>query len=275
MNGSSSPRFSAEGHAAASAEPSDLGLAEYLDLALGGGFPEPLSYPPGLARDDWFAGYINQLVTRDAQGLDGHRDPVKLRRLFTVLALTSAGIVADKTLFEKADVNRGTAAAYQQLLEALFILYRVPAWSTNRLKRLAKAPKRYLTDPALLASAAGLDRVGIMRDPDLLGRMIDTFVAAQLRGEAAACRTRPSFFHLRQEDGTRDVDLVIELADQRVIAVEIKADAAPPRKAAKHLLWMRDALGDQFAHGLLLHTGPLATRLEDRITAAPISAVWR
>ncbi|THV42278.1 ATP-binding protein [Glycomyces buryatensis] len=268
-------RVAAEGHKAVAPSPTDLGLADYLDLALSGGFPEPLSYPPGLARDDWFASYINQLVTRDAQGLDGHRDPVRLRRFFTVLALTSAGIVTDKTLYDKAEVNRATAVAYQQLLEALFILYRVPAWSTNRLKRLTKAPKRYLADPALLCSAAGLDRIGIMRDADLLGRVIDTFVTAQLRGEVAACRTRPEFFHLRQEDGAHEVDLVIELADQRVIAVEIKADSTPTRKAARHLIWMRDALGDQFAHGLLLHTGPMATQMDERITAAPISAIWR
>jgi predicted AAA+ superfamily ATPase len=34
----------------------------------------------------------------------------------------------------------------------MFVLDLVPAWFSNRIKRLVKAPKRYLVDPALVAA---------------------------------------------------------------------------------------------------------------------------
>jgi hypothetical protein len=37
--------------------------------------------------------------------------------------------------------------------------------------------------------------------------------------------------------------------------------------------WLRDELGDRFASGVVLHTGPSAFELADRIVAAPISTL--
>lgn len=59
----------------------------------------------------------------------------------------------------------------------------MPAWWTNRLKRLAKSPKHYLVDAALVAAIVRVDLAGLMRDSDLLGRILDTFVMSQLRAE--------------------------------------------------------------------------------------------
>jgi uncharacterized protein len=56
--------------------------------------------------------------------------------------------------------------------------------------------------------------------------------------------------------------------------VEVKADAAPGRGDARHLLWLRDQLGDRFEAGVVLHTGPRTYQLEERIHAAPISTLW-
>jgi hypothetical protein len=70
------------------------------------------------------------------------------------------------------------------------------------------------------------------------------------------------------------VDLLIELGLDRVIAIEVKADAAPDRAAARHLVWLADQLGDRLVAGLVLHTGPRIYRIEERIVAAPISVLW-
>jgi hypothetical protein len=67
----------------------------------------------------------------------------------------------------------------------MFVLDVVPAWFSNRVKRLVKTPKRYLVDPALVAAVLGLGRDAILYGPDMLGRLMDTFVAAQLRTELA------------------------------------------------------------------------------------------
>lgn len=80
--------------------------------------------------------------------------------------------------------------------------------------------------------------------------------------------------HLCDRDGRHECDLIIELAGGRSIAIEVKASSAPSLSDAKHLLWLREQLGDQFVCGLVMHTGPFAFPLTDRIAAVPIAALW-
>ncbi|MDQ3945413.1 MAG: DUF4143 domain-containing protein, partial [Actinomycetota bacterium] len=105
-------------------------------------------------------------------------------------------------------------------------------WTSNRLKRLVRSPKRYVVDPGLIGAVLRLDANATLRDGDLLGRVLDTFVTAQLRAELAVSDARPRLYHPRREQGRREVDLLAELAAGRVVAVEVKADAAPGRGAA-------------------------------------------
>lgn len=248
-------------------------LAGYLDLALAGGYPEPLLLRPERSRARWLESYVEQLITRDAPDLQHGRDPDRLRRYFEAVALNTAGFVEQTTLANAAGVDKRTAAAYEQLLRNLLVLHALPAWTTNRLKRLVRGPKRHLTDVALLTGAVGVDTAAVLAEGDLLGRVLETFVLTQLRAELPACRTRPRLYHLRQEQGRREIDIVAELGGHRIIGIEVKA-GAPTRTDARHLEWLRDEYDDRFLAGVILHTGPHRYELGDRITAAPIAALW-
>lgn len=254
--------------------PSAPDLRGYIELALEGGFPEPSLTLSGPGRQRWLDSYVDQLLTRDAPLVDSGRDPARLRRYFEAYALNSAGLAEDQTIDQAAGVNRRTGRAYEQLLTNLFIVDAVPAWTTNRLTRLVKSPKRYVIDPSLLAAIIRADVDAVMRDGDLLGRVLDTFVAAQLRPEVDLAATRPRLYHLRQEQGRHEVDLIAELGAQRVLGIEVKASASPDRAAAGHLIWLRDRLGERFTRGVVLHTGPRLYELDERITAAPIASLW-
>ena len=249
-------------------------LRGYVDLALQSGFPQPALTLSHRARIRWIESYVDQLLTRDAQHFDAPRDPAKLRRYFASYALNTAGVVEDKTLLEAAGLNRKTALAYEQLLINLLVVERVPAWVSRRLKRLVRSPKRYLVDPALWVGLLGLDANAVIRDGDLLGRLLDTFVVAQLRAELTVSASRGRLHHLRLEQGRHEVDLLVEQAAGSIVGIEVKADAAPGRDAAKHLCWLRDRLGQRFTMGLVLHTGPRAYPLDERVFAVPIATLW-
>src|SRR5690348_9964069 len=112
-----------------------------------------------------------------------------------------------------------------------------------------------------------------MRDSGLLGRLIDTFVAQQLRAELAVCASDPTLYHLRDKDG-REIDLIVEYSDGRVLGIEVKSSAAVSRHDGRHLARLRDELEDRFIRGLVLHTGPGCYPLGERIHALPIAAIW-
>ncbi len=254
-------------------------LRGYVELALRSGFPDPALRLSGLARTTWLESYVEDLLSHDVEQLEEgsprRRDPQRLRRFLEAYALNSAGIAEQKTIYEAAQVSKATANAYENLLEGLLIAERVPAWSSNRLRRLVRRSKRYLIDAALIATTLGLDEQGVVADGDLLGRVLDTFVAAQLRPELAVSRSRPRLHHLRTEEGRHEIDLIAELAGRRVVGIEVKASAAPSaREDAKHLVWLAEQLGERFLVGVVLHTGPHVYRLADRIVAAPIATLW-
>lgn len=250
------------------------GLRDYVDLALRGGYPSVALQVSETLRLRWHRGYVDQLVMRDAALADEHRDPVKLRRYLTALAANTAGVVEHKRLYDAAGIARTTAVSYDSLLELLFVSEQIPAWHTNQLNRLTRSSKRYLVDVAMIGPLLGVDARAVLRNGDLLGRVIDTFVLSQLRPEIEVASHPPKLYHLRHEDGAREIDLIAEGPDGRVLAMEMKASASPDLADAKHLIWLRDQLGEAFAGGIVFHTGPRGFVLDSQVYALPIASLW-
>ncbi len=252
-----------------------LDLGDYVDLALRGGFPEPVLRLSAATRMDWLDSYLEECFARDIPALRPVRDPARLRRLFTAVALNTAGIVDDQTLHQAARLDRKTALIYESLFEAIGITQRVPSYTTNRLKRLVERPKRYVTDTGLVAAILGLDRGMVLRDSNLLGRLIDTFVVAQLRAEFTQTRSlHGRLHHLRTEAGRQEIDVIVDLGTRGVIALEVKAAGAPDQHDARHLRWLKAELGDQLLCSAVLHTGAHSYSLGDGVLALPISSLW-
>jgi hypothetical protein len=253
-------------------------LRGYVELSMQSGFPTPALQLSGRPRRMWLQSYLDDLITHDIEELEDpatqRRDPERLRRYFEAYALNSAGVAEHKTIYDAARIAKTTAVEYEDLFTRLLVVDQMPAWTSNRFKRLIRAPKRYLVDAALIPAALRLDALAVMGDGDILGRVLDTFVVAQLRPEAVVADSEPRLFHLRTEGGRHEVDVVVELGGQRVIGIEIKATAAPGMDDARHLRWLREELGERFVRGLVLHTGPRVYELGEAIIAAPISALW-
>jgi len=249
-------------------------LRGYVEVVLRSGFPEAALRLSEEARQRWLESYVDQLLTRDAEQVDGGRDPARLRRYFEAYAVNTAGVIEDKSLYDAAGINRKTALAYEALLTNLLVVEALPAWTSNRLKRLVLSPKRYVLDAALVGAVLRLDVNAILRSGDLLGRMLDTFVVSQLRAEIVVSESRPRLYHLRQEQGRFEVDVLGELGGGQVVGMEVKASAAPTSSDARHMVGLRDRLGGTFLAGILFHTGPRAFALAERVTAVPISTLW-
>jgi predicted AAA+ superfamily ATPase len=257
------------------ADPADApDIRGYVARALRGSFPETVLMGSDRARRRWLASYLDQVVSRDAGMVGVARDPVRLRRYLRALAASAGGIPTVATLIDAAAIDRRTAIAYDTLLQHLFLTEQLPAWSASRLSRLVHLPKRYLVDPAFLGPLLGVDARAVLRDNDLLGRVLDNFVVSQLRADCLVSDLAPQLFHIRDANGRREVDILVELADGRVIGIEVKATAAPVPEDARHLRWLQGILGDKFAAGAVMHTGPRRFRLGEALYALPICTFW-
>jgi predicted AAA+ superfamily ATPase len=254
------------------ADPPDL--ISYVERALRGGLPEvALATAPALRRRR-LSGYVDEVVARDNPGADAIRDPIRLRRYLQAWAANLSCVVEHATLYEAAGINRLTAVAYDSLLASLFVVDPLPAWTSNRVARLAGRPKRHLVDPALVGPLLGVDLTGVLRDPVLLGGLLESFTLAQLRPELTLLDAAPQLFHVRDRDGRHEIDILLEYPDGRCVAIEVKAATTATASDARHLSWLRELLGKRFIGGLVLHTGPHTFPLAPDIVAAPIATLW-
>ena len=258
------------------ADPPDI--LGYLRIALAGGFPGAVEAPDADRRARWMRSYVQVASTRDlgelGSGTGRRRSPERMRRYLHAYALHTAGVAADTALAESARLDRKTAASYHEILSVMRLIADTPAWRSNRLKRLTSTPKRYLTDAGLAAWLATVDFDAARRDPDARGRIIDTYVAAQLRAEAEASSRPVQLHHLRSQRGEHEIDLIAEFGF-RVAAFEVKTGSAPTQRDARHIAWLRDQMPpERFAGGVVFHTGRHRRRLGEGIEAVPIAGLW-
>lgn len=247
---------------------------DYLELMVGGGYPEPIAIESGRARRAWYSGYLATVTSRDiADFAQVHRGRALLQ-LLRLVAARSGGLAVVSDLARGAGLDREAARNYLRHLEMVFLIHEVPAWSTNLTNKVAKTSKLYLTDSGLAAHLLDVS-VDALRRPGHpgLGGLVETFVFTELLKLQTFGDVPFTIRHLRERDG-REIDFVLEAADGRVVAIEVKASASANDTDARHLRWLRDRAGDRFVAGLVLYLGDGTYSFGDRITAAPVSALW-
>ncbi|MDE0269426.1 MAG: DUF4143 domain-containing protein [Acidimicrobiaceae bacterium] len=253
----------------------DLSVNDYIDLALQSGYPNTMDESDPDARTARLRNRIDGTVNVDS--LVGRHNRSKLADFLACYALHSGGVVPLQRLCDDIGISRNTGTAYLHLLTRTYLVADAPSYHTNRISYLRKAPKRLLVDAGLLAAAWGVDAAVIRRSADLRGRLLETFVAAQLRTQTLTSGVHYKLKHLRRND--REVDFILDGGIRGIVAVEVKVGVYGGRSEARHLFWLRDRLEQSFTCGVLLHTGgrpprPLDNAHTKRIWSAPISVLW-
>ena len=264
----------------------DLGLGEYTDLILASGFPgfQQLS---GAPLEKQLNGYLARIVDADMREAGSkHRRPASIMAWLRAYAAATATTASwEKIRNATAAIgddtpSRKSAAPYIDVLTRLRILDEVEAWrpGRNHLGALMQTPKHFLADPALAARLTRMTKAKLLRgegarlvprDGTYLGALFESLAALTLLVFAEA--NGASVFHLRTSRGDHEVDFIVERADGRVLAVEVKLANAPISSDTRHLTWLRDVLGDDLIGSVIVNTGNTAyTRPEDGISVVPL-----
>ena len=254
----------------------ELGRADYLAAAVLGGYPEVRSRPERNRRRQWFSSYVERIVRRDAIDLGGVRRVELLARLLRVFAARGCAELNMASLANELGAPATTLPPYVDLLEMVYLVTNVPAWSRNLGERVIRRPKIAVSDTGLMASLANLDTVAMKvgsRGSDAAGGLLEAFVIGELTKAIPWSATRPRLFFFRDRDG-REIDVVLEADDGRVVGIEVKAASSVALGDFRHLRWLRDTIGDDFSAGIVLNTGRDITPFGDRLVALPISALW-
>lgn len=260
------------------AAPSGTGRDDYLERICAGGYPEALRLAPR-PRARWFQSYAETVVSRDIVALGDIRRASVLPRLLRLAAANTAREVNIANWSQRLGADRATVESYLGWLRTVFLVQEVPSWTRNRAARVVRRPKIHLTDSGLAAALMDLDAAAL-RPPTAVaaGQLLETFVFGEISRQASAANQSIALYHYR-DNARREVDLILERPDGAVVAVEVKTTASPRASDLRHVAALRDRVDTAepgaFRAGVMLHTGPNALTLGDRLHSAPIEMLWR
>lgn len=255
------------------AESAPLSRKALLKAVVLGGYPEVLSRATSRRRAAWFDSYITTLVERDIRDIANIQDISGLIRLLRLLGARSGTLHNQAELSRSVGMPGSTLGRYIPLLEALFLIWFLPAWSSNLSKRLVKSPKVHVCDSGLACHLCGADTERLAGDSTLAGRLLESFVAGELLKQSSWTKHPVSLYHYRSQSG-EEVDVLLEDRAGHVAAVEVKLAASVASHDIKGLASLRNALGDHFVKGVVVYTGQELVPMGDRIFAMPIGMLF-
>lgn len=236
-----------------------------------GGYPDARSRSPK-RRARWFENYIQTTLERDLKDISQARKLSEMPRLLRLIASQSANLFKARALSNKLAINHETVESHVSLLEAIFLVHRLRAWTPGIGSREIQHPKIYVSDTGLLLYLLGADEKRLRRDDQVTGKALENFVAMELVRHAESSEAIPSAFHYRR--GRDEIDLILEDRAGDICAVEVKASATINKRDWQVLARLRDARSESFRCGVLIYTGAQTIPLGDRLFAVPLSGLW-
>ena len=247
---------------------------DLLAAVLAGGYPEALARKTLNRRQDWYADYIQAIVQRDVRDVAQIEQIAQMPRLLRILAEHSGQLVNYSGIGAAIGMNHITTQKYVGIFESLFLARTVQPWFSNKLKRLTKTPKIHFLDSGLLASLRDLSLDRLHDDRSQFGALLETFVFAEILKLASGGQTRFQFSHFRDKQ-QNEVDIVIEDTRGRIVGIEIKAAASVSNSDFSGLRILAEASGERFVSGMVLYDHHKVVPFGERLSAVPISALWR
>jgi uncharacterized protein len=252
---------------------SDLKRRDYLERVVVGGFPEAVRRSRR-RRAAFFDSYLATLIERDVLELASIERHGELLKLLGLLANRAGGLLIPGTLARQSGIPRTTLVRYLELLSSLFLIKRVPAWSSGHAYRAVGVPKLAFVDTGLACHLLGQDAHRLGEPGGAAGAMMENFAVMELARQLTWSQERGRLLHYRTKDRL-EVDAVIETPDGRVVGVEVKAGATIRTEDLAGLRNLARHAGDRFVAGFVLYTGQQTLPYGEKLRAVPLDALWR
>lgn len=263
--------FTADG--AVTVPPCSLGKRDYVARALRGGYPEAVRRDPGRRRVRFFDSYITDLISRDVRQLSDIERPAQMRRLLSVVAARMGTLAVVQSIAADIGLPRVTLSRYLDLLELIFVIRRIPAWSSNLTTRAISTPKLIVADSGVGGRLIGLSEERAKDPVAPVGPLLENFAIGEVARQLTWAEEPVQLFHYRDRDKVR-VDMILEHASGQVIGIAVKAAETVRGDDFRGLRHLATKLGDRFRAGYILYAGEQSLSFGDRLTALPMAALW-
>ncbi len=247
-----------------------LSKIELFNLILTGGYPELQSILKPEQRKSWFQSYISTILQRDIQDLAKINGFYDMPRLFSFLAYQVSSLLNLSSLSRDLGIPVSTLKRYVALLEAIFLIHRLPAWFSNVGKRLIKTPKVFFNDSGLLAHLLGVNSGNLEDNPKISGQLFESFIFQELMKQISWSKTQPKLYYFRTASG-KEVDFILQTNDGQIIGLEVKMKETIQNKDFDGLRELMNLTKKQFKAGYVITTGQEMVPFGQKLFTLPLS----
>jgi len=207
---------------------------DIMDAIVNGGYPEINKIDSVRGKSLWFNSYISTYVERDIRDVGELKDISTFIRFYNIIAPRSCGLVNKSNLARDAGLSEATINNYLSMLEMIYQISLLQAYSSNISKRFIKAQKLFMTDSGLFCHLLNINNVDELNLSNHKEDVVETFVYSELLKHISYSVTQPKIYHYRTND-KKEIDFIIEKAD-KIIAIEVKSSQTIKKEAFKHII---------------------------------------
>lgn len=254
---------------------SDSGWKDMIQMVTAGGYPEALQRKTSVRRTRWFESYITSILQKDIRDLSNIEGLTQIPNILHLLAVRVGSTINFSDIGRLSGIKTATLHRYLALLEQVFLIRKIPAWTPNTEGQFVKSPKILLNDTGLLCYLLGETETSLMNNRVTAGKLLENFALLEVLKQLSWHDEviRPYHFSIHQG---AEVDLVLEDSYRRVYGIEIKSAATLYNKDFKGLKKLAELTGDRFQRGIVLYTGNqvLGGFGGKNLLAVPLGALW-
>jgi len=213
----------------------------------------PALYARELTPDDWFANYVATYLERDVRQLIAVRDLTQFQRFVKMCAARSGQMLNLAALGADCGISAVTARDWLSVLEASYLVMRLPPYHRNFGKRLVKTPKLYFLDVGLMAWLLGIREASTIETHASRGALFETYVVSELvkRNFNAG---RPADLYFWRDNVGHEVDVLYE-TPQGLQAIEIKSGSTFASDWTSTVRKWSSFAGDEALKPIILYGG--------------------
>ncbi len=193
----------------------------YEEYVIFGGYPQVVITENRLDKQEVLRNIYNTYFLRDVKGILDLADDYKFANLLKALALQIGGVVEYKSLMELSGTSFHTLKRYLNILSKTYIADMARPFYTNKRREIVKNPKMFFFDTGLRNFIVN-DFRSLKDRPDT-GSLLENGVWMQL----VKNNYTPKYWRDRNKNG---VDLIVELEDSKIVALEIKNNISKCKK---------------------------------------------
>ena len=226
---------------------SNISIEQYAFLINRGGWPAVAKETDEKIALAVAADYVEAIANEDISKADGvEKDPDRVKALLRSVSRNVSCEAKTVTLVSDLVVNdeslsNVTVDSYLKALNKIFVLEDLPAWSARLRSRTAMrtTAKRHFTDPSIATASLRATPKRLLSDFNTFGMLFESLCIRDLRIYAESIDG--NVYHYRDKSGL-EVDAIVQLADGRWGAVEIKLGAGGVDKACDSLLKLKQVV---------------------------------